>query len=194
MTASTELVASVEIAHEARIERVPSGAADGPVLRVIPGDAVRVAVLLGRDPQLARAMAFGALAGGASLVALVGTHDGRSFLERAELLRDAHPDLVVALAPDRRDVDGVVELAEALRFGCAAIYRKPPTMVFTVAAVRVKLPAVLPEEDCCDPEYHHTHGSVEGRHFHRDTWRRVDETDHDQCRADCREGNQVLPV
>ena len=141
MTASTELVASVEIAHEARIERVPSGAADGPVLRVIPGDAVRVAVLLGRDPQLARAMAFGALAGGASLVGLVGTHDGRSFLERAELLRDAHPDLVVALAPDRRDANGIVELAEALRFGCADQHPLPHILVAADERIRDRLAA-----------------------------------------------------
>ncbi|HKY50906.1 MAG TPA: hypothetical protein VJP45_06595, partial [Candidatus Limnocylindria bacterium] len=119
MTTSTELVASVEIAHEARTERVPAGAANGPVLRVIPGEVVRVAALLGRDPKLAPAMALGALAGGASLVALVGTHDGRTFVERADLLREARPDLIVAIAPDRGDADGMVDLGEALRFGLA---------------------------------------------------------------------------
>ena len=86
MTTSTELVASVEIAHESRTERIPGGAADGAVLRVIPGDVVRVAALLGRDPKLAPALSFGALAGGASLVGLVGTHDGRTFVERARAL------------------------------------------------------------------------------------------------------------
>ena len=144
MTTSTELVASVEIAHEARTERVSSGAADGPVLRVIPGDAVRVAALLGRDPQLARAMAFGALAGGASLVGLLGTHDGRSFVERAELLRDAHPDLIVALASDRRDVDGIVDLAEALRFGCADQHPLPHILVAADERVRDRIAAACP--------------------------------------------------
>ena len=144
MTASTELVASVEIAHEARTERVPPGAADGPVLRVIPGDVVRVAALLGRDPKLARAMAFGALAGGASLIGLVGTHDGRTFVERGELLRDAHPDLVVALAPDRGDVDGVVELAEALRFGCGDQHPLPHILVAGDERVRARIAAACP--------------------------------------------------
>jgi len=144
VTTSTELVASVEIAHEARTERVPSGAADGPVLRVIPGDAVRVAALLGRDPQLARAMAFGALAGGASLVGLLGTHDGRSFVERAELLRHAHPDLIVALASDRRDVDGVVDLAEALRFGCGDQHPLPHILVAADERVRDRIAASCP--------------------------------------------------
>ena len=144
MTTSTELVASVEIAHEARTERVSSGAVDGPVLRVIPGDAVRVAALLGRDPQLARAMAFGALAGGASLVGLLGTHDGRSFVERAELLRDAHPDLIVALASDRRDVDGIVDLAEALRFGCAHQHPLPHILVAADERVRDRIAAACP--------------------------------------------------
>jgi len=144
VTTSTELVASVEIAHEARTERVSSGAVDGPVLRVIPGDAVRVAALLGRDPQLARAMAFGALAGGASLVGLLGTHDGRSFVERAELLRDAHPDLIVALASDRRDVDGIVDLAEALRFGCADQHPLPHILVAADERVRDRIAAACP--------------------------------------------------
>ena len=144
MTTSTELVASVEIAHEARTERIPPGAADGPVLRVIPGDVVRVAALLGRDPKLAPAMAFGALAGGASLVALIGTHDGRNFIERAELLRDAHPDLIVALAPERGDSDGMVELAEALRFGCAQQHPLPYILVSADERVRVRIAACCP--------------------------------------------------
>jgi hypothetical protein len=144
VTRATELVASVDIAHEARTERVPPGAAAGPVLRVIPGDVVRVVALLGRDPRLAPAMAFGALAGGASLVGLVGTHDGRSFVERAELLREAHPDLVVALAPDRGDADGLVELAEALRFGCAQQRPLPHILVSAHERVRPRIAASSP--------------------------------------------------
>jgi len=144
VTASTEHVASVEIAHEARTERVPPGSADAPVLRVVPGDVVRVAALLGRDPQLARASAFGALAGGASLVGLVGTRDGRTFVERAELLREAHPDLVVALAPDRRDVDGVAELAEALHFGCAHQHPLPHILVAGDVRARDRIAASCP--------------------------------------------------
>lgn len=143
MTTSTELVASVEIAHEARTERIP-GAGGGPVLRVIPGDVVRVAALLGRDPRLAPAMAFGALAGGASLVGLVGTDDGRTFVERAELLRDAHPDLIVALASDRGDVNGLIELAEALRFGCAHQRPLPHILVAADERVRERIAASCP--------------------------------------------------
>lgn len=144
MTASTELVASVEIAHEARTERVPPGASEGPVLRVIPGEEVRVAALLGRDPHLARTMAFGTLAGGAPLIALASTRDGRTFIERAELLRDAHPDLIVALAPDRGDVDGVVDLAEALRFGCAHQRPAPHILVAAEERVRARIAASCP--------------------------------------------------
>ncbi len=145
MTTSTELVASVEIAHEARTERVPSGSTGGPVLRVIPGDVVRVAALLGRDPKLAQAMAFGALAGGASLVGLVGTHDGRSFVERAELLRDARPDLVVVLAPHRGDASGLVDLVESLRFGCAHQDPSPHILVSADERVRDRIAAAYPD-------------------------------------------------
>ncbi|MEO8632498.1 MAG: hypothetical protein ABI466_04010 [Chloroflexota bacterium] len=144
MTTSTELVASVEIAHEARTERILSGAAEGPVLRVIPGDVVRVAALLGRDPRLASAMAFGALAGGASLVGLVGTRDGRTFVERAELLREAHPDLVVVIAPDRGDAAGLVELAEALRFGCADQHPLPHILVSADERIRDRIAVSCP--------------------------------------------------
>jgi len=155
VTTSTELVASVEIAHEARTERIPPGAADGAVLRVIPGDDVRVAALLGRDPQLARALAFGALSGGASLVALVGTHDGRTFVERGAFLRDAQPDLIVALATDRRDADGLVELAEALRFGCAQQRPLPHILVSADEAIRDRIAASCPantiEVTCARP-------------------------------------------
>lgn len=141
MTTSTELVASVEIAHEARTERVPAGAANGPMLRVIPGDAVRVAALLGRDPKLAPAIALGALAGGASLVALAGTRDGRTFVERAELLRDARPELIVIVAPDRRDGQEMIDLAEALRFGGAHQRPLPHILVSGDMRVRERLSA-----------------------------------------------------
>ena len=90
MTTSTELVASVEIAHEARTERIPPGAADGAVLRVIPGDVVRVAALLGRDPKLAprgvRRARRRRLARRPR-----GTHDGRTFVERGAFLRERTP-------------------------------------------------------------------------------------------------------
>ncbi|MEX2046929.1 MAG: hypothetical protein WEE03_07175 [Chloroflexota bacterium] len=144
MTTSTELVASVEIAHEARTERIPPGSSEGPVLRVVPGDVVRVAALLGRDPRLAPPMALGALAGGASLVGLVGTHDGRNLVERAELLRDAHPDLVVVLAPDRGDASAMVELAEALRLGCEHQRPLPHIIVSADERVRDRIAASCP--------------------------------------------------
>jgi len=144
VTSSTELVASVEIAHEGRTERVPSGPPDGPVLRVIPGEVVRVAALLGREPQLGRAVAHGALAAGASLVGLVGTHDGHTFVERGELLRDAHPDLIVALAPDRGDADGMVEIVEALRFGCAQQHPLPHILVSGDERARDRIAASAP--------------------------------------------------
>jgi hypothetical protein len=144
VTTSTELVASVEIAHEARTERIPSGTGDGAVLRVIPGDVVRVAALLGRDPKLAPSLAFGALAGGASLVGQVGTHDGRTFVERAQLLRDARPDLVVVVAPSRGDAGGIVELAEALRFGCADQHPLPHIIVSGDERIRARIAASCP--------------------------------------------------
>ena len=144
MTSSTELVASVEIAHEARTERIPPGVSDGPVLRVIPGDVVRIAAMLGRDPKLAPAIAFGALAGGASLVGLVGTRDRRTFVERAELLRDARPDLVVVLAPQRGDAKDLAELGEALRFGCADQRPLPHILVSADERVRARIAATCP--------------------------------------------------
>jgi hypothetical protein len=144
VTTSTELVASVEIAHEAHTERIPPGASDGPVLRVIPGDVVRVAAMLGRDPKLAPAIAFGALAGGASLVGLVGTRDGRTFVERAELLREARPDLILVLAPHRGDTKDLIELVEAMRFGAADQHPLPHILVAADERVRARIAAACP--------------------------------------------------
>ncbi|HEV8229168.1 MAG TPA: hypothetical protein VGQ86_04340 [Candidatus Limnocylindria bacterium] len=141
MTASTELVASVEIAHEARSERIPPGTGNGPVLRVVAGDAVRVAALIGKDPELARAAARGTLAGGADLVALVGTHDGRDLIERATLLREARPDLVLVLAGSGGDTNGLIDAAEAMRFGCAHQHPVPHVLVSADERARERIAA-----------------------------------------------------
>ncbi|MDP9246010.1 MAG: hypothetical protein M3O64_05085 [Chloroflexota bacterium] len=124
-------------------ERIPSEAGDGPI-RVAFGGAMRVAVLAGAAPDLERVLRRAVLASGAELVLLLRVNDARSFTERAAAVRDARPDLVLALAAERREADGIVDLVEALRLGCADRSPAPRVVVAgeSHAALRVKAAAV----------------------------------------------------
>jgi hypothetical protein len=137
--ASANLGASQTVAAD---EPIPSGADERPI-RVAFGGPMRVAVLAGAAPDLERVLRRAVLASGAELVLLLRVQDARSFIERAAALRDARPDLVLAFAAERREADGMVDLVEALRLGCAD--RSPAPRVVVAgeprAALRVKAAA-----------------------------------------------------
>lgn len=91
----------------------------GAALRVTSGGIMRVAVLAGAGRDVERVLRRAVLASGAELVLLLRVNDARSLVERAVAIREARPDLVLAFVAERRDADGIVDLIEALRLGCA---------------------------------------------------------------------------
>ncbi len=132
---------TVDVALEARVRRWTIAQRDGhaqlleavtvaaneppadeggePPLRVTFGGVLRVAVLAGSEPAVEQVLRRVVLASGAELVLALRSNDPRSFVERAAALREARPDLVLALVTERREADGLVDLVEALRMGCA---------------------------------------------------------------------------
>ena len=108
------------------------------------GGVMRVAVLAGPAPELERVLRRAVLASGAELVLLLRSSDERGLVDRAAALRDARPDLVLALVAERRDADGIVDLVEALRVGC--LDRTPSPRIVVAgephATLRVKAAAV----------------------------------------------------
>ena len=113
-------------------------------IRVGYGGVMRVAALAGAAPELERALRRAVLASGAELVLLLRTDDARSLVERATAIRDARPDLVLALVAERHDAAGIVDLVEALRLGCADRTPAPRVVIAgeAHAALRVKAAAV----------------------------------------------------
>lgn len=107
-------------------EPTPDG---GDVLRVTSGGVLRVAVLAGPEAQIEQVLRRVVLASGALLVQVLRSNDPRSFVERATALREARPDLVLALVTERREADGLVDLVEALRMGCAERSPAPRVVV-----------------------------------------------------------------
>ncbi|MDQ2912043.1 MAG: hypothetical protein M3T56_02190 [Chloroflexota bacterium] len=83
------------------------------------GRSLRVALLHGREEASRRAVAQLALASGAEIVARVRATDPRSFVDAAQALRDAKPDVVV-IQGGPKDQGALAELLEALRLGCGA--------------------------------------------------------------------------
>jgi len=124
---------------------VPAGeaVAGDMLLRVGYGGVMRVAVLAGGAADLERVLRRAVLASGAELVLLIHASDARSFTERAAALRDARPDMVLVLAAERREADRIVDLVEALRFGCADQSPAPRVVVagHAQAALRLKAAA-----------------------------------------------------
>lgn len=135
--------ALIEAATVLASEPSPTKTEDAPI-HVGAGGALRVAVLASEAPDLERVLRRAVLASGAELVLLLRANDPRSFIERAAALRDARPDLVLALVAERREADGIVDLVEAMRLGCAD--RSPAPRVVVAgeahAALRVKAAAV----------------------------------------------------
>ena len=129
------LVESVTVQHDEPVE--------GEVIRVGSGGVMRVAVLAGGSADLEQVLRRAVLASGADLVLLLRVNDPRSFVERAAALRDTRPDLVLAVVADGREADGIVDLVEALRLGCAERTPAPRLIVAgeSRAALRVKAAA-----------------------------------------------------
>lgn len=100
------------------------GAPDGvgvPVEQTLVGlgRSLRLALLHGREEASRRAAGQLALASGAEVVARIRATDPRSFVEAAQALRDARPDVVV-IQGGPKDQDALAEVLEALRLGCGA--------------------------------------------------------------------------
>ena len=116
---------------------------EGEVIRIGSGGVMRVAVLTGGSTDLEQVLRRAVLASGADLVLLLRSNDVRSFVERAAALRDTRPDVVLALVADGRESDGIVDLVEALRLGCAERTPAPRLVVAgeSRAALRIKAAA-----------------------------------------------------
>ena len=117
-----------------RTEAPGVGAPDGvgvPVEQtsVTLGRSLRVALVHGREEASRRAVAQLALASGAEVVARVRATDPRSFVEAAQALRDARPDVVV-IQGGSKEQGALAELLEALRLGCGA--QRPMPRVFAL--------------------------------------------------------------
>lgn len=125
-------------------EPAPAELDGTPPIRVGYGGVMRVAVLAGGALDLERVLRRAVLASGAELVLLLKASDARSFTERASALRDARPDLVLALVAERGEAGNIVDLIEALRLGCADRTPAPRVVVAGEphAALRVKAAAV----------------------------------------------------
>jgi len=102
--------------------------------RVALGRSLRVALLHGREEASRRVVAQLALASGAEIVARVRATDRRSFVEAAQALRDARPDVVV-IQGGAKDEAALAELLEALRLGCGT--QRPMPRVFALVDTSV---------------------------------------------------------
>ena len=87
--------------------------------RVALDRSLRVALVHGREEASRLAVAQLALASGGQIVARLRANDPRSFVEAAQALRDAKPDVVV-IHGGPKDERALCELLEALRLGCGA--------------------------------------------------------------------------
>lgn len=136
---ATGLAATVDVAHESGNIRVGprSDAAD---LRVTMGEPLRLAILVGREPANVAAALAVALAANAELVLTLATTGVGTVVDRASALREARPNAVLAIA-DKRDVDGMIDLVEALRLACAGGPHTPLLLVSAEDKARVRIGA-----------------------------------------------------
>lgn len=98
------------------------------------GHPLRLALVHGREETSRRAVANLAIASGSEIVARIRATDPRSFVEAAQALRDAKPDVVV-IQGGPKDEPALGELLEALRLGCGA--QRPMPRVFGLVDTRV---------------------------------------------------------
>jgi hypothetical protein len=104
-------------------------------VRVGLGGPLRVALLYGRDDDSRAAVARIALAAGAEVGAVMPADDPRSFVEQAQTLRDASPDVVLVRPKDAKDAGPLSALLEAVRLGCGT--QRPAPRIFAIAEPRV---------------------------------------------------------
>jgi hypothetical protein len=102
--------------------------------RVAFANPLRLALVHGREEASRRTVTHLALASGAEVVARIRATDPRSFVEAAQALRDARPD-VVLIQGGSKDEAALAELLEALRLGCGA--QRPLPHVFALVDTRV---------------------------------------------------------
>jgi hypothetical protein len=105
---------------------------DRAAAAIFEGHPLRVATLDAQSGHLDRATQRALLAAGAEVVAALTTGDQRTFGERAQLLREARPDLVIVPLADRGGADRLTILAEPLRFGCSS--QRPAPRVLLASA------------------------------------------------------------
>jgi hypothetical protein len=103
-------------------------------MRVALGQALRIALLYGREESSRRALTHVALASAAEIVARVRSADQRSFVDAAQTLRESRPDVVVMHGTDK-DETTLAELLEALRLGCGP--QRPPPRIFALVEPRI---------------------------------------------------------
>jgi hypothetical protein len=101
--------------------------------RVALGRPLRIALVHGREEASRRAVVHLALASGAEIVTRIRATDPRSFVEAAQALRDARPDVVVIQGGPKEEA-ALAELLEALRLGCGA--QRPIPRVFGLVEAR----------------------------------------------------------
>jgi hypothetical protein len=105
------------------------------VVRAEVGRPLRIALLYGRDDASRRAVARVTLASGAELGAVMPIDDPRSFVDLAQALRDAAPDVVLVRPGSARDIAALSVLLEALRLGCGS--QRPAPRIVALAEPRI---------------------------------------------------------
>jgi hypothetical protein len=95
------------------------------------GRTLRAVIFCGRSPEARLAAQRVALGSALEVVATVPTTDPRSFVEVAQALRDAAPDVVLVRPGDAKDIPPLTDLLETLRLGCAE--QRPPPRVLALA-------------------------------------------------------------
>jgi hypothetical protein len=102
--------------------------------RVALGRPIRIALVHGREEASRIAVTHLAVASGAEIVTAIRATDPRSFVEAAQALRDARPDVVV-LQGGTKEEGALAELLEALRLGCGS--QRPMPRIFALVDTRV---------------------------------------------------------
>lgn len=103
---------------------------------------MRLALLVGHEPAHITASRQIALGAGADVVLAVGADRRASFVERAEAIRDALPEVVLLVA-DGHGADHAVDLAEALRLATGAQDPRPVVLVSADERTRARVELCL---------------------------------------------------
>ena len=102
---------------------------------------IRALLIVPREAAERRALTRVALAAGVGIADTIATDDTRSFVEIAQTIRDASPD-VVLIRGGAHDASRLAVLLEALRLACASRRPAPAVIAFVDAAVASALTPV----------------------------------------------------